>query len=91
MSEAPSCLATLDRALRWGTKPMLSDFTTRGFGLEDSQVRSPDRRARLVLVMALALCFAVSKGQWDAVRHAAHAERRHPQQRPKNVLRSTAW
>ena len=92
MSEAPGYLATLDYARRWGIEPMFSDFKTRGFGLEDSQIRYPDRLARLILVMALALYFAVSTGQWDAVHHASPAERRRPEHRPKNVLRSmTSW
>jgi len=92
MSEAPGYLTTLDYARRWGIEPMFSDFKTRGFGLEDSQIRYPDRLARLILVMALALYFAVSTGQWDAAHHATPAERRCPEQRPKNVLRSmTSW
>ena len=92
MSEAPGYLTTLGYARRWGIEPMFSDFKTRGFGLEDSQIRYPDRLARLILVMAVALYFAVSTGQWDAVHHATPAERRRPEQRPKNVLRSmTSW
>ncbi len=92
MSEAPGYLTTLDYARRWGIEPMFSDFKTRGFGLEDSQIRYPDRLARLILVMALALYFAVSTGQWDAVHHATPAERKRPERRPKNVLRSmTSW
>ena len=63
MSEVPGYLATLDYARRWGIEPMFSDFKTRGFGLEDSQIRYPDRLARLMLIMALALYFAVSTGQ----------------------------
>ena len=71
---------------------MFSDFKTRGFGLEDSQIRYPDRLGRLILVMALALYFAVSTGQRDAAHHATPAERRDPEQQPKNILRSmTSW
>ena len=51
MSETPGYLTTLDYARRWGIEPMFSDFKTRGFGLEDSQIRYPDRLARLILVM----------------------------------------
>jgi len=92
MSETPGYLATLDYARRWGIEPMFSDFKTRGFGLEDSQIRYPDRLARLMLVMALALYLAVSTGQWDAAHHATPVERRRPEQQPKNVLRSmTSW
>ena len=92
MSETPGHLTTLDYARRWGVEPMFSDFKTRGFGLEDSQIRYPARLARLILVMTLALYLAVSTGQWDALHHATPAERRRPEQRPKNVLRSmTSW
>ena len=42
--------------------------------------------------MTLALYLAVSTGQWDALHHATPAERRRPDQQPKNVLRSmTSW
>ena len=46
---------------------MFSDFKSRGFGIEDTQLRYADRLDRLILVMALALYVAVSTGQWDAV------------------------
>jgi len=29
----------LDYSKRWGIKPMFSDFKSRGFGIEDSQIR----------------------------------------------------
>jgi hypothetical protein len=64
MSAKPGCLTTLDYARCWGIEPMFSDFKSRGFGLDDTQIRYPDRLARLVLVMALALCCAVSTGLW---------------------------
>ena len=70
MSETPGYLATLDYARRWGVEPMFSNFKTRGFGFEDSQIRYPDRLAR----MAPALYFAVSTGQWDAARHACRTQ-----------------
>lgn len=42
--------------------------------------------------MTLALYLAVSTGQWDALHNATPAERRRPNQQPKNVLRSmTSW
>ncbi len=92
MSEMPGYLTTLDYARRWGIEPMFSDFKTRGFGLEDSQIRHPDRLARLILVMTLALYLAVSTGQWDALHRATPAERKAPELQPKNVLRSmTSW
>jgi hypothetical protein len=40
---------------------MFSDFKSRGFGVEDTQIKHSDRLARLLLVMALYI--AVSTGQ----------------------------
>ena len=60
-------LRTLEYSQRWGIEPMFSDFKSRGFGLEDTQIRYADRLDRLILVMSLALYEAVSTGQ--AVHH----------------------
>jgi len=76
MSDTPSYLTTLDYAARWGIEPMFSDFKSRGFGLEQSQLRSPDRLARLLLVMSLALYFAISTGLWDAAVNPAVDEKK---------------
>src|SRR4051794_31638800 len=42
MSEPPSYLRTLEYSQRWGIEPMFSDFKSRGFGIEDTQLRYPD-------------------------------------------------
>lgn len=76
MSEKPTYLKTLEYGRRWGIEPMFSDFKSRGFGLEDTQIRYADRLGRLILVMALALYWAVSAGIWDAVNHATPAEKK---------------
>ena len=75
MSDKPGYLATLDYSKRWGIEPMFSDFKSRGFGVEHTQLRYPDRLARLLLVMALALYNAVSAGSWDEAHHPTHAEK----------------
>ena len=67
MSDKPGYLTTLEYTERWGIEPMFSDFKSRGFGLEQSHLQTPDRLSRLLLVMSLALYFAVSTGLWDAV------------------------
>ena len=54
---------------------MFSDFKSRGFGVEDTQIQHPDRLARLPLVMALARYRAVSTGLWDAEHHPVPAEK----------------
>ena len=75
LSEAPTVHRAFDYGLRWGIEAMFSDFKTRGFGLEDSQIQYPDRLSRLILVMALALYWAVSSGMWDAANHPTPAEK----------------
>src|SRR4051812_30523776 len=76
MSEKPSYLATLEYSDRWGIEPMFADFKSRGFGVEDTQIRHADRLDRLLLVMALALYQAVSTGLWDAVHHPTPSEKK---------------
>src|SRR4051812_38315634 len=78
MSEKPGYLRTLEYADRWGIEPMFSDFKSRGFGIEETQLRYADRLDRLILVMSLALYVAVSTGQWDAVHHPTPSEKKVP-------------
>ena len=75
LSEAPTIYRAFDYGLRWGIEPMFSDFKTRGFGIEDSHIQRTDRLDRLILVMALALFWAVSVGMWDVVNKATPAEK----------------
>src|SRR3954470_15767433 len=71
---APFCERPEVKLLR-PTRPMFSDFKSRGFGLEDGQIRLPGRLDRLILVMALALFWAVSTGMWDAANRPTRAEK----------------
>ena len=43
MECVPTAAAVRDYGLRWGIEPMFSDFKSRGFGLEDTQLRYPER------------------------------------------------
>src|SRR3954451_809763 len=65
-----------DYGLRWGIEAMFSDFKTRGFNLEASQIERTDRLDRFVLVLALALYWAVSTGMWNALENRAPAEKK---------------
>lgn len=78
LSEAPSVHRAFDYGLRWGIEAMFSDFKTRGFGLEDSHIRIPKRLDHLILVMTLALYWAVSTGMWDVVNRPTPAEKNSP-------------
>ena len=76
MSAEPSYLSTLDYSRRWGIKPMFSDFKSRGFGIQETQIQYPDRLGRLILVMSLALYWAVSTGMWDATENPTPSEKK---------------
>jgi hypothetical protein len=76
MSAEPSYLRTLDYSRRWGIEPMFSDFKSRGFGIQETQIQHPDRLGRLILVMSLALYWAVSTGMWDAAENPTPAEKK---------------
>ena len=69
MSEKPGYLRTLEYAARWGIEPMFADVKSRGFGIEDTQLRYADR-----LILALALYVAVSTGQ--AVHHPTPSKKK---------------
>ena len=64
MDVAPNTYTTLDYGLRWGIENMFSDLKSRGFGLMQSQIKKPDRLERLILIMSLALYWAVSCGMF---------------------------
>jgi hypothetical protein len=76
MPSVPGYLKTLDYSARWAIEPMFSDFKSRGFGVEDTQIQHSDRLARLLLVMALALYAAVSTGRRDAETNPTPAEKK---------------
>jgi hypothetical protein len=76
MSDLPTTWRAGDYGLRWGIEAMFSDFKTRGFNLEDSHIERTDRLDRLVLVLSLALYWAVSTGMWDALENKTPAEKK---------------
>src|SRR3954462_4732817 len=76
LSEAPTVHRAFDYGLGWGIEAMFSDFKTRGFGLEDSHLRRSERSDRLILVVALALFWAVSTGMWDTAHGATPDEKK---------------
>lgn len=76
MSDPPTTWRAYDYGLRWGIEAMFSDYKTRGFNLEDSQIERTDRLDRLILVLSIALYWAVSTGMWDALENKTPAEKK---------------
>lgn len=62
MDAKPSRYTVLDYGMRWGIENMFSDFKSRGFGLMQSQIKKPERLEKLILIMGIALYWAVSSG-----------------------------
>ena len=56
---------TLDYGLRWGIESMFSDFKSRGFGLEETNLECPKRVSRLILILSIALHWATIAGILD--------------------------
>jgi hypothetical protein len=87
LSGPPTTWRALDYGMRWGIEAMFSDYKTRGFNLEHSQIERTDRLDRLILVLSLALYWAVSTGMWDAIENTTPAEKK---PRPRNARTSHA-
>lgn len=76
MDSMPTEYKTRDYGMRWGIENMFSDFKSRGFSLMHTHMRFPDRFERLVLVLSIALHWAVSTGLTHEKQHQDHAEKR---------------
>ena len=55
MNDPPHRATVHDDVCRWGIEPMFSDFKSRAFQLEDTQLQAADRFDRLLLIMTLVL------------------------------------
>ena len=56
--------AIADYAHRWSIETLFGIFKTRGFCLESTHLRDPERLSKLFALLALALCWALKTGQW---------------------------
>ena len=76
MNCLPTKAAVRDYGSRWGIEPTFSDFKSRGFQLEATQLQAPDRLDRLLLIMALAMHWCVRAGQEEARHHPTPLEKK---------------
>lgn len=65
----PSRYTTLDYGLRWGIEPLFSDFKSKGFSITKTHLKHTDRIERLILVLTIALYWAVSTGMEPEVNN----------------------
>ncbi len=75
MNCPPTRAAVRDYGNRWEIEPLFSDLKSRGFHLNATQLRAPDRLDHLLLMMALALYWCVRAGQEDADDHPTPLEK----------------
>lgn len=76
MDSLPNEYKTLDYGMRWGIENMFSDFKSRGFSLMHTHIRFADRLERLILILSIALHWAVSLGLSHEKHNQDHAEKR---------------
>ncbi len=50
----------LDYGMRWGIEALFSDFKSTGFGITTTRLQHAERIERLILVLTIAIFFAVS-------------------------------
>lgn len=56
--------ALADYAHRWGIETLFGIFKSRGFRLEETHLRDPNRLSKLFALLTLALGWALSSGLW---------------------------
>ncbi|MGH9802302.1 MAG: transposase, partial [Blastocatellia bacterium] len=55
-----------DYKKRWGIETLFGALKSRGFNLEDTRLKEPERISRLLSLLALAFTLAFVVGQWQA-------------------------
>ena len=78
MDAHPSQYTVLDYGMRWGIENMFSDFKSRGFGLMQSHIQKPERLERLILIMSIALYWAISCGMFAEQQDIASGSKKGP-------------
>lgn len=71
MDCSPSEYKILDYGLRWGIECLFSDFKSRGFSITKTHLHHEDRIERLILILTIALFWAVSTGMQPRIRTKA--------------------
>jgi hypothetical protein len=75
MDCVPGKYRTLDYGMRWGIEPLFSDLKSRGFGITKTKLQHADRIERLLLVLTIAIYWAVSTGMMPAKELSRHTKK----------------
>ena len=88
----PTQAAVRDYGTRRVIEPTFSDFKSRGFQLEDTQLQAADRLGRLILIMTLAMYWCVQVGRHEALYHHTPLEKKaHAQTDPNHWSVKKVW
>lgn len=71
----PSFYKTLDYGMRWGIEAMFADFKSKGFSVTKTHLKHTDRIERLILVLTIALYWAVSTGMDPELCNRKHTKK----------------
>ncbi len=85
----PTRAKVLDYGARWAIEPTFSDFKSRGFDLEASQLEHAERLERLILIMSLAMYWCVRAGRDDALHRPTPLEKK-LKTRPTRIIGASA-
>ncbi len=61
--------AIQDYAKRWAIETLFSCLKSRGFCLESTHLKDPERLSRMIALLTIALCWAFRTGEWLAQQH----------------------
>jgi hypothetical protein len=56
--------AIRDYAQRWSIETLFGALKSRGFNLEDTDIKDMERLSKLIALLTLALCWAIRTGEW---------------------------
>jgi hypothetical protein len=62
--------AIAEYAHRWGIETLFGCLKTRGFCLESTHLKDPERLSRMIALLSIALCWAFRTGEWLATQQA---------------------
>jgi hypothetical protein len=62
--------AITDYAKRWAIETRFGCLKTRGFCLESTHLKDPERLSRMIALLTIALCWAFCTGEWLAQQRA---------------------
>lgn len=75
MDCVPSKYSILDYGMRWGIECLFSDFKSRGFSITKTHLKRSDRIERLILILTVALYWAVSTGMQPRISKAVPSKK----------------